>query len=241
MAIIPGGIVDLSAAILSYVITALYIAAIIKFVQAIMSIGGEGGLGNLFGGGDNKDNKDKGDGDGKGNKKTPIDKIADKVLKDKFNPYITAKVKCLVTDQHDNPIEGAYVTIKPSYARQRNYWLIPKFLSKNKNTWREYNLPATNADGYTPSRDTFETIGTGTVTIRVVKQVKVTHPIKKIFVQYKNYESIQKHKEIEPDQEHFFTFKLEGIVPIASNLEPKITNVEADMPHQKLILEGEIQ
>lgn len=169
MAIIPQGISQLSESILSYLITALTILAFVKIVQMVMNMGGGKGLGGLFGGGNNNTDNTKTtkpQGDSKDHKKTPKEKADDRVVKHHFDPYNPGKVKFLICDEDDNPIQGATILIKPKYAKRSRYRALPAAWTPNRDTWREYKLRS-NADGFAPSRDKYEAIGSGVVTIEV--------------------------------------------------------------------------
>ena len=186
MAVLPQGATNMAASILSLFVTALTILFIVKIVLIFTSMGGfGGGKGGKDKGSEDKKSKDKKETSDENN--MPIDKKAQdkqdkKVKKDKFDPYNTGQVKFLVCDEDDNPIQGAMITLEPTYAKKGKYWLVPSGMgkwAKNKDTWRKYGPYITNANGYAPSRDQYEEIGSGTLKLEVYKKHFIILPLDK--------------------------------------------------------------
>lgn len=221
MAIIPQGVENLYAAVVSYAITILTILVIVKIGQTIGAIGG-------FGGGSGGGDGDK-EGKGSGDKKTKAEKVKEReekrIAKDKFDPYTTTQVKFRVIDEVGGPISGALVTITPAYAKPRIWGF------RNKHTWRRYVM-RTDSNGMAPPGNQYETMGTGTVRIKVVG-----HQLSKKDVKYDF-----NHYELHPEQQpQLITLTVTTVYMEKDDLafEPKIRNVAVDK--DELVLEGIIE
>ena len=219
MSIIPEGISKLSEAVLSYTITALTILAIVKVFH--MFTGGKG-LGGLFKGG----GKDKGGNTGNtsntsntvapGKKPTLAEKSAARMARDHFDPSNPGKVKFLVCDEDDNPVQGARITVKPKFGRRSRYWALPAAWTPNRDTWREHTL-RTNADGFAPSRNAYESIGSGVVTVEVIARG---------FILLK--ENYQPSVEILPQEEQVIIITMRGRGEKDDLFEPIVRNVTVE-------------
>jgi hypothetical protein len=142
--IIPQGISHLSQSVLSYIITALTILAIVKFIQMIMSMGG--GIGGLFkggGGGGSKPPKtnppDGGGGGGDGGGAKPPG-WREKLETGIENP---GKISFHIRNLDDGNVKGAELTM---WTTKRTKWF-----RKGKGVHGRTYKDVSNADGIIPS------------------------------------------------------------------------------------------
>jgi hypothetical protein len=178
--------------------------------------GGDGGNGDAGKKKKSSDGSDNDDSDDKDNK--------NKKSKESLDVDKPGFVKVLVVDADDNPISGAQVRIVPARMIQRHWGIF-----KTKKDWRQYG-GVTGPDGTWPSRDKYQPVGSGSVTISASKAGWIT-------VQYQ-----QTDYEIKEGEHYDIIISLSRKGEKAEQFEPKILSIEPDPSDpNKMIVKGVVK